>query len=93
MTNFNALEMAKRNWPHCTISGSGSIAVILGCCYKVQLCQIPIEAQAIASAKCGPHCSHTLAPHGGWHEVIVLQPPATSRPALRNNFRAFMDAD
>ena len=92
MTNFNALEMAKRNWPHCTVSGSGSIAVILGCCHQVRLCEIPIEAQVIFNRKCGAHCSHTIAPTGGWHEVVVLQRPA-SRRAPRNNFSAFMDAD
>jgi hypothetical protein len=93
MKTFNALEMAKRKWNHCTISGTGNIAVVLGCCYRVVLVEIPIQAQALANDRCSPNCSHTIAPHGGWHQIHVLRPPEPHRPRLRGNFAAFMEQD
>lgn len=91
MTSFNALEMSKRRWPHCRIEGSGSLAVILACSYRVVLCTLPIEASAIVSKPCCENCAHGIM-EGRWHTVEVLQPPAQPRTP-RNNFAAFMAAD
>ena len=88
------LMMAKRRWPHCTSSGSGNIAVVLGCSYKVILVQTPLEAQALASQRCGDHCSHVISPEGRWHEIVTLTEAAKpSASRLRGNFAAFMAAD
>jgi hypothetical protein len=92
MQTFNALEMAKRRWNHCTVSGAGNIAVVLNCQYRVVLCSTPIEAQAIASTKCCPeNCAHGVL-EGRWHEIVELKPPVP-RSRLRGNFAAFMEAD
>jgi hypothetical protein len=92
--NFNTtLIMAKRRWPHCTTTGSGSIAVVLGCSYRVLLVQTPIEAQSLANGKCCDHCNHTIAPDGKWHEIVELKEPAAPVSRMRGNFAAFMAAD
>lgn len=92
MEMFNALETSKRRWPHCKIEGSGNIAVILGCSYRVVLVQTPIEAVALANGTCCPNCSHQVVPAGRWHTIEVLRPPAP-RPAPRGNFASFMERD
>ena len=81
---FNTHLVAQNRWPGHTISGTGNIAVILGCSYKVRLVQTPLEAKVIASQRCGDRCSHIIAPDGNWHEIQELHVPVAYVP---KNFR------
>jgi hypothetical protein len=79
MTNDSENELvinaAKRQWPGYAISGNGLFAVVLGCAYRVELCQTPIEASVIVAERCGPQCSHIRTPEGGWHTIETIKLP------------------
>jgi hypothetical protein len=73
---------ARKRWPGYTVTGAGSIAVVRQCQYSVVLASTPLEAQAIASERCGQHCSHMLAPEGGWHTIKMLETPKQHTPPV-----------
>jgi hypothetical protein len=73
MAELKYKAIAERRWPGYAVSGNGSFAVVLGCAYRVELCQTPIEASVIALERCGPYCNHARIPEGGWHKVETIK--------------------
>lgn len=68
-------DIAGLKWPGHKIEGAGPLAVVLGCDYRVVLCDMPMTARSVVAERCGQYCNHT-ALHG-WHKIYVLnQQPA-----------------
>lgn len=71
---------AAMRWPGYTITGAGPLAVVLECCRKVVLVQIPLQAHALAAEKCCGVCSHIAAPGAGLHRIVELEQPRKETP-------------
>jgi hypothetical protein len=81
-------KIAKTRWRQYAITGNGPFAVVLGCAYRVELCQTPIEASVIVAERCGPMCSHIRTPEGGWHKIERIELP---RPRALVTIRDWTD--
>jgi hypothetical protein len=81
-------RMAKTRWRQYAISGNGPFAVVLGCAYRVELCEMQMLAQVIASERCGPLCNHVRTPDGGWHKIERIELP---RPRALVTIRDWTD--
>jgi hypothetical protein len=60
-------------WPGYSITGAGSLAVVLECSRRVVLVQMPLQANALAAEKCCGICSHATAPGAGLHRIVELE--------------------
>jgi hypothetical protein len=49
-------ETAKLRWPYYEIIGDGRMAVVCHMHRKVELCQTPMLARAVAAEKCRTNC-------------------------------------
>ena len=63
---------AELRWPGYTVTGDGRLAVVCHCNRRVVLASTPLEAAVIQQERCGQHCSHVIAPEGGWHQIKKL---------------------
>lgn len=73
MAAINFFEAAKLKWRDYRIAGSGSIAVLLPCVRRVELCDTQLEAVNVAADSCCIYCNKTL------HRIV--QPKITETPA------------
>jgi hypothetical protein len=81
-------KIAKTRWRQYAICGNGPFAVVLGCAYRVELCEMQMLAQVIMSERCGPLCNHTRTPEGGWHKIERIELP---RPRVPFTMRDWED--
>jgi hypothetical protein len=81
------LEQAKRMWSHSRVEGSGPFAAVLPCTYRVVLCDLALEAEALASQPCCTHCSSTS------HKLVELIIPRPAHGTRSNSLRKMMMAE
>ena len=81
---YEFLEQAKRMWSHSRIEGNGPFAAVLPCVYRVVLCDSALEAEALASKTCCPHCSSAS------HKLVELIIPVPQHRTGSNSLRRMM---
>jgi hypothetical protein len=86
---------AELRWQGYETSGAGRIAVVCQCNRRVVLATTPLEAAVIQQERCGQHCSHMIAPEGGWHVIRKLDEPTRGRSNTETygNIAALMERD
>jgi|HubBroStandDraft_1064217.scaffolds.fasta_scaffold1056648_1 hypothetical protein len=84
----NFLEQAKRMWSHSRIEGSGKFAAVLACSYRVVLCDMALEAEALVSQPCCAHCNP--AP---MHKLVELIVPVASAYRRNNSLHRMMQSE
>jgi hypothetical protein len=85
-------DIAGLKWPGHKLEGSGPIAVVLGCDYRVVLCDMPMTARLVAAERCGQYCNHE--PHNVWHRIHVLnQQPVAAPYRKRPRWASQMERD
>jgi hypothetical protein len=67
-------------WPGYEVTGAGPLAVVLECCRRVVLVQMPLQAHALAGEQCCATCSHSAAPGAGLHGIVELEQPRNEAP-------------
>ncbi len=72
--------IARARWPGYTITGAGSLAVVLECRRRVVLVMTPLEASVLAGKQCCATCSHAAAPGAGLHSIRKLDSPHNEAP-------------
>jgi hypothetical protein len=79
------VDIARLRWPNYSVSGVGTLAVVLACSNRVVLCDMPMVAQTIRQEPCCQFCNH---PEHTWHRIEKLIQP---RERVRARQRRWQD--